>query len=393
LPHRWRVLLSSACLASLLQAACTGQSELIASRAAAYSPDPLEFPSLSPADDAASVPDASDILRLSPPMQAFVASAGLVDLREKQRLRRLWNAMIDGGIVNVSYARLQTRTAAGTFEYRSGNCLAYTNLFVALARASGLDVRYQIVAMPPAWTATERIIALETHINAVVRFRDQNRAVIDFNQIAFDADQPARIVDDRYAFALFYNNLAVEALSRGDDALAASRFRNAIRMSADVAEAWVNLGVLHARLGDAARAAAAYARALSIDPGNQSALSNLASLYRSQGQLDEAGTIDALIRRHQQRNPYYHFAQAQHSRAEGDTQAAIRSVQKAIRIKGDEPRFYALAIELYRAMNDTRRLEQSLVLAASHAGSAEARDRYRSMLEDLRQQKGRATNR
>ena len=49
-----------------------------------------------------------------------------------------------------------TRTASETFRARRGNCLSFSNMFVAMARDVGLDVQFQEVEIPPDWTSTRR---------------------------------------------------------------------------------------------------------------------------------------------------------------------------------------------------------------------------------------------
>ena len=64
----------------------------------------------------------------------------------------LIEAMEERGMFSLEYAEV-TRTASGTFHDRQGNCLSFTMLFVALARAAGsARRRYQSVEVPPTWS-------------------------------------------------------------------------------------------------------------------------------------------------------------------------------------------------------------------------------------------------
>ena len=134
------------------------------------------------------------------------------------------------------------------------------------------------------------------HVNAVVNtLRGHHRSerepfppfnrklVVDFNQSDFREKYPMHPVGDRYAVALFYNNLGAEALGRQDYAASFALLREAARTHPDMPGPWVNLGVLYARYGHYDVAEAAYLRALETDPGQQSALANLVSVYAWRG--------------------------------------------------------------------------------------------------------------
>ncbi len=72
---------------------------------------------------------------------------------------------------------------------------------------------------------------------------------------------------------------------------AAAEYRQAQRFNAERAEAWLNLGSLEARLGNAAEARSAYERSLKLDPAFIPARINLADLYREFNRNDEAEKV------------------------------------------------------------------------------------------------------
>ena len=59
----------------------------------------------------------------------------------------------DGHLVN-DYQADGTFVAAETFARGRGNCLGYTNLFIALARDLGLNARYQLIESHPTFDVT-----------------------------------------------------------------------------------------------------------------------------------------------------------------------------------------------------------------------------------------------
>ena len=58
------------------------------------------------------------------------------------RFHRLFAALKRDGYFKSTYAAGKTNTASETFETKSGNCLSYTNMFIALSRHAGLDASF-----------------------------------------------------------------------------------------------------------------------------------------------------------------------------------------------------------------------------------------------------------
>ena len=79
-------------------------------------------------------------------------------------------------------------------------------------------------------------------------------------------------------------------IREGDYSEAIRQLEVAKALEPDWAPAWVNSGVAHGRLDQKEAAFAAYQRALVAEPGNSSALVNLAKLYLEQGREEEAET-------------------------------------------------------------------------------------------------------
>ena len=103
-----------------------------------------------------------------------------------------------------------------------------------------------------SWDSADGWVMLNSHINVIIKDVRLGSAVsrdyiIDFNTPDFDGTWPRRIVSDRIAFALFYNNRAVEAMRAGDLRVAFANFKLAISKSSVVPATWVNLGALYSR--------------------------------------------------------------------------------------------------------------------------------------------------
>ena len=311
------------------------------------------------------LPSRDDAFGLDDDMRAFVASVAAGDT--KTRMNGLLDGMRDGGFLSLRYANDFTRTASGTFHDRVGNCLSFTMLFVGLARAAGLDARYQVVEVPPTWTDDLGLVAVGEHINALVVVSDRG-SVVDFNDASFRETYPTRVVSDDYAAALYYTNLGAEALGRQDYEASFALLREAVGTHADLAAAWVNLGVLYLRVERLDYAESAFLRALQTDPREQSAFSNLESVYSALGNSDLAARYGAQIRRYRDINPYYHYAAAQGAFNEKRYEDALASLRTAIRLKGDEDEFYSLQGEALVALGRKEQASESFARAKELAG-------------------------
>jgi transglutaminase-like putative cysteine protease len=91
-----------------------------------------------------------EVLAVSAEMQAFLNAHVARGVDRVARVRQLAGAIVDESRFGLKYDET-TRTAAETFRTRRGNCLSFSNMFVALARSVGLTVDFQEVDVPPDW--------------------------------------------------------------------------------------------------------------------------------------------------------------------------------------------------------------------------------------------------
>jgi tetratricopeptide (TPR) repeat protein len=330
------------------------------------------------------LPD-KDLLGLDQEMRNFVSDAVSNYYSQNNRLRRLLAAMIDGGLLSLDYRSESTLTARETFYERNGNCLAFTNLFVALAREAGFEASYQQVDIPDIWSGDGELVMLNLHVNVLVRLpvpfargplSEHRDYVVDFNEAGFQTFYPQRVVSDEYIEALFYNNLAVSAMRAGKDREAFVYFAKALRIPESVAAVWSNLGVLYARNRLPQYAEGAYHEALRVDPYHNQAISNLVRLYDGLGRSALADDYRDRIRRHRQRNPYYHYFLSEKALEEGHPEEALKSVDRAIRLHKEEHRFHFLRARILAEVGDHAASWASLARAREYATIAEVQDFY-----------------
>jgi Flp pilus assembly protein TadD len=309
------------------------------------------------------LPTPEEAFALDAEMHAFVAPLK-AQRDSRKRMLALIEAMEARGMFSLEYAEV-TRTASSTFHDRQGNCLSFTMLFVALARAVGLQASYQSVEVPPSWSYDGTVV-VASHVNTAVRLAGDGETVVDFNIRPYRSDHRTRHVSDSYALGLFYTNLGAEAMLGGDYYAALVYLREAAGVHADIPGIWVNLGVLYARHRKYGQAEAAYLRALEINDDEPSALANLALVYEALGEADLATEYRERIQNYRERNPYYHFAQATNAHEKKQFEDALTSLRKAVRLKPDEPAFYELRGEVQAALGKSRDANDSFERAREY---------------------------
>lgn len=310
-------------------------------------PGKVTPPPLQNAGPAVQVEDI-DVLALSPAMREFLERYVLEYPSEQTRLELLTLAITSSGVLNFKYDDRLTLTAAEAFEARTGNCIGFANMMIALARAAGLDAHYQEVFIRPEWSDYEDdTVLLFNHVNVLI---DTPRMswVVDVSGINIRPTERRRTIDDSYAKALYLNNIAVESLLVNDLPTAYAYMRKAIETDATATDPWVNLGVLYGRNDQLDDAAFAFNRALAIDPAEHSAMSNLYEVYIEQGKLGLAEEIESRVERYRRNNPYYLLKLSDLALANKQYRESIELLKSAIEKKDDDYKLhFALAKTQY----------------------------------------------
>jgi len=324
------------------------------------------------------------VMAMPPALQARLHDEVLADRPSpSQRLERLAHFMFDAQSgLGMTYQEDATYTVEGAYDTRKANCLAFTMLFLALAREAGLDAYPQEILQTLAWHQDGDIVYRNSHVNAVVRIGARHYTVDVAGDSVIARDQPIPVSDARL-LSHYYNNLAVELLARKQPESAAQYIATALQLDPSHAPHWSNAGVIRLRNGDARAAEDAYERALALEPDEPGALFNMAGLAHRQGDSRREAEFRKRLEAVQRKDPFYQVLQAiQYERA-GDYPAAIRHYRRAIRLHPDEHRFYSALARAYLGAGDTRRAAKALA-RAQHLSDGEQRAAYRAQLDHLR---------
>ena len=302
-------------------------------------PDLHGFPSVE-------VPDA-DLLRLTPEMEEFAAAHAHHSGLPGGSALTLAEATLDPLLLNFEYDPMVTLTADEAFRLQKGNCIAYSAMYIAMARKSGIPAWFQEVNVPPQWSSVNDTLLVGKHINVMVLDRTKDYTV-DVSSRARETLEETRRLSDSEALAQYYNNLSVNALIFGNLPVAYAYVRKALELDPQKVYLLSNLGIILKRNGQIEDAIQVFENALQYDPDELVPLNNLYTIYEARGDTVAAEDMRKRVERHRSRNPYYLHYLAETLMAERRYHEAIDLLQRAIRIEDEEYRFhYALAQSQY----------------------------------------------
>jgi len=292
---------------------------------------------------------------LTEEMRTWVHAQVPAETPSDQRLGRLLSSLVDPSGLKLEYEGRHTSTAVEAFQSHRANCLAFTSLFVGLAREIGVPVVYLDVDDIEKFEKEGDLVVVSGHVSAGYNTGSEMK-ILDFSAAPAARYRKVRPISDLTATALFYSNRGAEALRGGHNEEAMDWLRKAVAIDPDLGRAWINYGVGLRRAGDEAGAEKAYRTALEVEPTAVSAYQNLAGLLRNHGQDQEAADLLALSDRIGTRNPFIYLALGDLSLAHGRLEEARRFYRKSIRL-------YRGSAEPYAAMG-------LLSLASGDAGDA-----------------------
>ena len=325
-----------------------------------------------PTEEIAAVLPPDEVLNLTPEMRAFTRKLVGRSLPPLERAKRLVHVLVRKDFFPKGYYTEHTRTASEVYDKRSGNCLSYTNLFVAMARELGIRAHFQFARIPPSWTSDSGYLVRSRHINVLVsdkKLSSSNWVTIDFNKVASASIYPSKPVSDAFALSSYYNNLAVDKLYTRDYKSTVALLAQAIEIEPNNSDAWVNLAAVYSKHNKDAETQAAFEAALRAEPGHESALAGLARLYRDRGKLETAAIYTNEIRSRRERDPYFQFATAQAAYENKAYEKSLKHIDKAIELRARGSFFYLKALVHY-ARNE---------LSMANTSLKQAQDRKRTL--------------
>lgn len=268
-----------------------------------------------------------------------------------ERMQLLVDFMIADDGLALRYQEQPTLGIAESFARRRVNCLSFTMMFIAMARASGIDTFAQASDDALAMRVLDDTLYRATHVNAGIQI-DGVRYTVDVGwQAILAGRKPQRITDARLV-AMLHNNHAVERLLQGEHAAASEAIDAALALDASSATFWSNAGVVHWRAGRPKDAERAYLRALKLRRDHVGALANIVALYRGNALAGQLARYEKRLLRAQATDPFSQFLIAQSLADSARHGEAIPHYRRAIRLLPGEPRFHRSLGDAYEKLGN-----------------------------------------
>jgi Flp pilus assembly protein TadD len=314
-----------------------------------------------------------NILGVSEEMRQFLDRHLPSEMKGTSKAFALAYASMDQNFLAFDYNPAKTLSAEDAFTQKTGNCLSFSNMFIAMAREAGMKAWYQEVEVPTEWSSVNETLLVSRHVNAVAKDAYMEY-IVDVGK-KYRADETmSRKISDREALAQFYNNLGVDALIDNQLAVAYAYFVKAIETYPTRAFFWSNLAVVYRRNGQMADAEATYKTAIRLDSNEMVAHNNLYAIYIEQGNEAAARDIKSRVERHRRKNPYYLQQLSVEAVDEGRYDDAVKLIRKAIKIKEEEYRFHVTLASYLALSGEQDKALKSLERAKQLAPSSSALD-------------------
>ena len=367
-----------------------------------------------PASVDETIPDV-DILAINNNIKSLLDEKVIKIKNPQKRLITLADILTDKisyNTVNDSYG---VKTAQETFDTKTGNCLSFSNLFVAMSRYAGFKSRFAEIPTLPNWSREGEVLFFNKHIGISVDIRDLNPQVIQL-RITADSSRiitvdnsiryyfyPSELIPDESAvdtfslqpipdnraFAQYYNNIGSKNMAKGNYPDAFRYFVKAIKTDPKLSFAWSNLGVLYRRNNQFDAAEAAYYQGLSVTHGSKDTsmltiMNNLANLYDITGNAEKADFFKKQVASFRDKNPYYRYAEGKMAYNESSYKKSVDFFKKAIRLKGDEHLFYYSLALAYIKTGDLKKAEASINRAIEYSQDTRQKEYYEKVRDILK---------
>lgn len=248
---------------------------------------------------------------------------------DRERLKRLQSVLLDRRSYAFEYESAATFTASEAFATRRGNCVSFTNLFIAFGRAIGIPLQAALLFRKARSEREGDLVMVFNHMVAV-HPKGRYNTVYDFYMTRDDTPVDLRLVDDVAVAAISASNRGVEALREGDLEKARTLLERATRLDPTLPDLQSNLGIVKWRQGDYDGALAVFRRGLDIDPHRPALLHNLAALYIEQGRMAEARAALAAANTHDA-SAFLFVVQGDLEIAAGNPKGALKAYNRAHR--------------------------------------------------------------
>ncbi|KAA9130200.1 tetratricopeptide repeat protein [Marinihelvus fidelis] len=321
----------------------------------------------------------------------FMAFMDGPQARQVPRHRRLYD-FIEAFSQDFNYQD-DTLGAGLAMTTGSGNCLSLAILTTALARVAGIEIGYQLVSDAPVYEMDGQVILKGVHVRSQLYDPAEmtpgalviaNRARIIIDYFPTGRERFVANLDERQFIAMYYRNIAAQAL--GDDDLGRAYWyaHESLRYAPDHEAAINTLAVAHRRIGDPMRAEELYLYGVENADNKLSLLKNYRVLLASQGRVAEARQVEARLSRMEDPSPFNWLQLARDASDEGQFDDAVRFYNRALELAPYMHEGYAGMAQAHYAAGEVEQARQAMDEAIRRTMRVSTREAYEGKLAALK---------
>jgi tetratricopeptide (TPR) repeat protein len=273
---------------------------------------------------------------------------------------RLWLNDVEA---NFAYSELGTYTAQEAFDAHRGDCFAFTNMFIAMARELSVPVSYTYVREIEGFHERKDLFVVSLHV-AATYFDGTEDVIVDFQRKPeHDLLYTYRRIPDDEAVALFNSNLAIENLIRGQSVIAESKLRFLTREVPELPELYANLAAVLLRRDKPQEALQAVDDGLKAGQDFPALYTNGIGAALELGDRERARSYEQLGAKRAENDPLFTFSRGLESYARGDYVLAARHFERVVQLQRDSPMAWVWLVRARFSAGQSQRGAQDLAQA------------------------------
>lgn len=314
-----------------------------------------------------------ELFSLEPALVKQLSDPALKKLSNAKRLDYVMNLLYGQEMRRFDYSAGRSSTAAQTWAARRGDCLSLTVLVYAMARQLGMDPEMQEVKVPPLIDRRGNVDYYNHHVNVLFRRSGPIQTlegrlgstdmVLDFEP-QVGSRLRGKVLTDAGILARFYNNLAAEFLASDQRAEAYAHFKAAIAVDAGYAPSYTNLATLYRSAGLLNDAERLLRQAIDMSDVPDVALHLLEQHLSAQGRHDEAIQYQRQLQNRRTQDPYYWAALGLQHLKDANYVRAIDALEQAQTLSNGFDEVHRLLAVAYWRGGQRARADQQLSLMA-----------------------------
>jgi tetratricopeptide (TPR) repeat protein len=338
------------------------------------------------------IPSISSLTSLTPEqhteLEAFISKDEIKDLP----LRLKVSEFIKHKITNFDYEG-KNYTSSQAWQAQSGNCMALAMLTYGVAEALGAHAVFQVVYAAPMLTnVTSDLVINSDHVRTFIYDEKPNSHFMSgLQSLMIDYfpdrdDRTGAIITDNEFLAMFYRNLAADALVENKLNVAFILLNKGLSLAPKYDPLINMMGIVHRRIGDEQTAEQYYLYGLALKGNSSSLLNNYRFLLASQGKVEQVAIMDEKLLSLETDNPYALYSMGIEALEFNNYDHAVRYLKRFLR---DAPYFHRAYADLAKAqfaLGDEEQAKASLTKALALTSRSDSQQKYLAKLSWLNHQ-------